>query len=87
MTRLLKLSTSKFEFVFQFGGLDLAGAQVEGLDLLALGELDAVLAEQGLVADGRLVVDEPVVGHGLAVRVGEDRACRRFRWCGAPAWR
>ena len=43
------------------------------LDLLALGEVDAVLAEQGRVADGWLVVDQPVVGDRFAVGVGVDR--------------
>ncbi len=61
------------EFVVELGGLDFAGGEVERLDLLALGEVDAVAAEQRLVADRRLVVDQPVVDHGFAVRVGVDR--------------
>ncbi len=77
----------EIEFVFELGRLDLAGGQVQRLDLLALGEVDALAAQQRLVADGRLVVDQPVVGDSLAVRVGEDGlaedlggvACRRGR--------
>ena len=67
------------ELVLELGGLDLAGGKVQGLDLLALGELNAVAAEQRLVADGRLVVDEPVVDDGLAVRVGEDGLAEDLR--------
>jgi hypothetical protein len=53
--------------------LDLARTQVDGLDLLALAEVDALLAQKGLVADGWLIVDQPVVSHGLAIGVGVDR--------------
>ena len=60
------------QLVFQLGGFDFAGGEVQRLDLLAFVEVDAVAAEQGFVANGRLVVDEPVVGHGFAVAVGVD---------------
>lgn len=45
---------------------------------LALGEVNAVLAEQGLIADRRFVVDQPVVGHRFAIAVGEDRRAEHF---------
>jgi hypothetical protein len=48
------------------------------LTVLAFVEVDAVLAEQGLVADRRLVVDQPVVGHRFAVGVGVDRLAEDF---------
>jgi hypothetical protein len=68
----------KVQLVVQLGGFDLAGAEVQALHRVALGEVDAVFAEQGLVTDGRLVVDEPVVGHGFAVGVGVDRFAKNL---------
>ncbi len=60
------------ELVVELGQLDRAGVDVDGTDLCSLRELDALACQQGLVTDRRLVVDQPVVGHGFAVRVGVD---------------
>ncbi|MNZ30844.1 hypothetical protein D3C78_481300 [compost metagenome] len=61
------------EFVLQLGHVHLSGRGVDDADALAAGEMDAVLAEHGLVADRRLMVDQPIVSHRLAVAVGEHR--------------
>src|SRR5690606_40274505 len=61
------------EIVFQFGDVDLAGLGVDHAYLFATLEVDSTGVEQGFVADRRFVVDQPVVGHRLAVAVGIDR--------------
>lgn len=66
------------EFVFQLCGIDFACLRVDDADALAAIEVDAVLAERGGVADGRLVVDQPVICHCFAVAVGVDRLAEDF---------
>ena len=62
------------EFVLEFGDIHLAGARIDDADALALGKVDAILAQQGLVADWRFVINQPVVSHGLTVAVGVYRS-------------
>ena len=40
--------------------------------------MNALLGEQGFVADGRFVINQPVVGHGFAVGIGKDGFAENF---------
>ncbi len=61
------------EFVLEFGDIHLAGARIDDADALALAKVDAIIAQQGLVADWRFMIDQPVVSYGLTVAIGEYR--------------
>ena len=66
------------EFVVQLGGFDGAGLGVDHLDLCAFLEADAVLRQQGFIADWWLVVDQPVIRDGFAVGIGIYRLAEDF---------
>ena len=82
-TFLLNSSTSKLDFVGQMSEVDLAGAGIDQLDLLAFLEFDAGLAESGRDLHRRLVVDQIAVDHRLAVGVCEDRVAEDSTVCSA----
>src|SRR5690606_21715954 len=65
----VELLDVKIQFVFQLGCFDVAGANINSLDRLAPIKVNAVLTQQGFKADGRFVVDQPVVRYRLAIGV------------------
>ena len=60
-----------------------AGSRVDHLDLFTLLELDPGLAECRRDLDGRLMIDEIAVDHGLAVGILEDGFPKMLTVCSA----
>ena len=63
----------KVQLVLQLRLADLPRGQVNALYLLTLVEVNSFFGQQRDVADGRFVVNQPVIGHGFAVAVGIKR--------------
>ncbi len=72
------------EFIVQLGYFDFTGGEIDGADRLALFKLNAVLREQCFIAYRRLVVNQPVIGHGFAIGIREHRFAENIR--GVLGW-
>ena len=69
----------KIKFVFQFSQFYFTGLGVDDANLAAFVKMNAVLGKQGFLANRRLMVDQPVVGHCFPVAVGKNRFAENFR--------
>ena len=62
----------KVEIIFQLSLIHFAGTDINHFDFFTFFKPDSLFRQTSAVADGRLMVDQPVVGHGFAVGVGVD---------------
>ena len=84
---LVELVDFEIDLVGRREQVDLAGARVENLDLLAGFEGDAGLGQRGDDPARRQMVDQLAVNHGLAVAVAEDRRAEDLASYAGPGWR
>ena len=70
---LVELGDLEVDLVLEVEQVDLPGARIDDIDLLALVEADPGLAERGGDPARRAMVDQLAVDHGLAVAVVKHR--------------